>query len=179
MIKMTLFAAASFKLSKCSNIIGFVQFRQTNMDLPVLVTILLYGLSDGYHGIHVHEKSISSLTDLNLGSCCDMLGGHFNIAPTWNENNKTGTPHGSWEENTIRHTGDLCNNIYSKNEVASFTYSDNLISIINGHPANIVGRSIVVHDKKDDCGFGGDAESSITGNAGSRTACADIEYIIV
>jgi Cu-Zn family superoxide dismutase len=37
-----------------------------------------------------------------------------------------------------------------------------------------LGRSIVIHESIDDCGFGHNKESLITGNAGGRMACAVI-----
>jgi Cu-Zn family superoxide dismutase len=170
----TIIAAASFKLSKCSTVTGFVQFRQEHFDGSVRVTILLRGLSDGNHGIHVHDNSIGNLPDLE--NCCALLGGHFSVATAFSESTPNGVPHGSYLNRGLRHTGDLCNNIYSTNGVASYEYDDELISLINGHPANIVGRSVVVHENMDDCGFGDNNLSKITGNSGARLGCADIKY---
>ena len=39
-----------------------------------------------------------------------------------------------------------------------------------------MGRGLIIHADKDDCGQGGNLESLKTGNAGKRIACAVIGY---
>lgn len=41
-------------------------------------------------------------------------------------------------------------------------------------PLSIVGRSIVIHERRDDFGKGGTPDSLTTGNSGPRIACAII-----
>jgi Cu-Zn family superoxide dismutase len=47
---------------------------------------------------------------------------------------------------------------------------------LRGTKANIIGRGLIIHADKDDCGQGGNLESLKTGNAGKRIACAVIGY---
>ena len=57
---------------------GSVTFTQRSYYDPVIVTVNIKGLPDGFHGFHVHEKRIEDFGD-NVTECCDKLGGHFNV----------------------------------------------------------------------------------------------------
>lgn len=162
---------------------GTITFTQISHKSPIRVDIKLNGVEPGYHGIHVHEKSVKQLCKKKSIDCCLEAGSHFNGGnKIWKPTYKQGTPHGSWRYNNNRHIGDLCNNIYANHlgEV-SFTYYDNLISLDINHPHCIIGRSIIIHENKDDEGFDYSIdriiESKITGNAGSRIACSNI-YLV-
>lgn len=111
--------------------------------------------ANSVHAIHIHEFG-----DITKG--CKSLGGH------WNPQNRR---HGSIRlDGDDRHAGDLINNLNAdaRGEV-SHTYHDPLVV-----PSRILGRSVVIHEGRDDLGRGRDAESLITGNAGGRMACAII-----
>lgn len=139
-----------------NNITGIIKFKQKNKRSKVKITYNIKGLTDGFHGFHVHESG--DLTD-KCNSCCS----HFNPL-----NKNHGGPN-----DKERHVGDL-GNIKSKNGIAKKTFYDNLISLQPSSICNIIGRSIVIHKDKDDLGKGGDLESLKTGNAGKRLACGVI-----
>lgn len=136
-------------------VFGSVDFYPT-MDNTALVKVNLWGLPpERILGFHIHEYGDSS-------NGCTSLGSH------WNPYKQ---PHGSIFGNPLRrHAGDLINNIITdKYGKFSIHYVDNLVKV-----EDIIGRSIVIHDKADDLGLGGNPESLKTGNAGSRMDCAII-----
>ena len=154
---------------------GFIHFHQSSPQSNVIVTIKLYGLKPGYHGIHVHTKPLTREL-LSKKNCCKALGGHFNPFKS---------PHGSYNLQSARHVGDLCNNIVANScGIVDYTYEDNLISLFEDYPECIIGHSIVIHEKRDDEGKWWlyndkklQQESRVTGNAGGRIGCANIYYI--
>lgn len=170
-------AIAEFNTKNGNTLCGYVRFFQLNDDSSVRVDIILRGpVKNGKHGIHVHDKPASCLLlSKNAKDCCGMLGGHFNgLIPIW-KSGVDGNCHGSYLKNTPRHIGDLCNNIKFIDGLSKFSYYDTLVSLIPGHSHNIVGRSIVIHEDKDDEGLGKNSESLITGNAGTKIDCSTIE----
>ena len=73
-----------------------------------------------------------------------------------------------------RHGGDLGNIAPGDDGTVKLHIADDVISLVG--PFNVVGRGIVVHEKEDDLGRGGNPESLKTGNAGSRLACGIIGH---
>ena len=148
----TIIAVACFT----GKINGVVYFIQENNNVNVNVNIT--GLSkNSLHGFHIHEAG--DLTDK-----CTSMCSHFNPY-----NNNHGCP-GKKE----RHVGDLGNLQTDKNGCARYSFNDNIIKLKGKN--NIIGRGLIIHQDEDDCGYGGNAESLITGNAGKRIACAVIGY---
>ena len=90
-------------------------------------------------------------------------GAHFN---------PTGKSHGSPKDEN-RHVGDLGNILADENGIGVLNMEDHLI-MIYGPINNVIGRAMVVHEREDDLGAGGNEESLKTGNAGGRLACGVI-----
>lgn len=124
---------------------GIVTFTKTGNDITVIAE--LSGLTPGEHGFHIHE----------YGDCaCDdaiCAGDHFN---------PTHQSHGAPNDFT-RHVGDLGNIVADEKGNAVLAYIDRHLTL-NG-PYSIIGRAIIVHEKKDDF------STQPTGDAGARVGC--------
>ncbi|CAG0887887.1 unnamed protein product [Cyprideis torosa] len=142
-----------------SEVHGYVMFSQSTPSDAVRIRGEVFNLSpDGAHGFHVHESG-------DLRSGCTSAKGHFN---------PYGAVHGA-PTDAERHVGDL-GNIFAEGGTARFDYVDLKISLFEGSN-NIIGRSVVVHQGRDDLGRGLDAGSKIHGNAGPRLACGVIGIV--
>jgi superoxide dismutase, Cu-Zn family len=144
---------------------GYITFHQCNSITNTCITINLEGLPpNSTHAIHIHEEG-----DLSKG--CESLCAHYN-------------PHKKLHGNFFlhkndRHVGDLINNITSdSNGMVKLYFYDDLARLYE--PYSIIGRSIVIHEKRDDLGAYRNEntiqgiESGKTGNAGKRIACSII-----
>lgn len=118
----------------------------------VKVVLALENVSPGDHGAHVHEKGDCSAPD------AASAGGHFNPG-SHPHALPTGSP---------RHLGDLGNITIGKDGKGTLEIVAAGANLKDSDPSSFMGRSIIVHEKKDDGG-------QPTGNAGGRIGCAEIK----
>lgn len=112
----------------------------------IRLSLKIQGLSPGEHGFHIH--AYGDLRD----KAGKYLGGHFNPEKH---------PHASHKKNKY-HAGDLGNVVADANGNVSSSF---LIKKINFYGKfSIIGRSVVVHEKKDDL------KTQPSGQAGKRIA---------
>ena len=131
---------------------GTVTFTPAGDD-KVKVAYDLKGLTPGTHGFHIHEKGDLSAADFS------SAGPHFN--PTKHKH--------SGPNAKERHAGDLGNVEADTSGNAKGNVTAEGLSIGTGAANDIVGRSIVVHEKADDL------KSDPSGNSGARVAAGVIE----
>ncbi|XP_022614315.1 extracellular superoxide dismutase [Cu-Zn] [Seriola dumerili] len=97
--------------------------------------------------VHIHQYG-----DLRQG--CDSTGGHYN-------------PRGVHHPN---HPGDFGNFEPQEGKINTLIESEATLF----KELSVIGRAVVVHEKRDDLGRGGDAGSLLHGNAGRRLGCCII-----
>lgn len=127
------------------DVTGLVSFHE--IDAGVLVEATVGGLARGAHAFHIHEN----------GDCADP-GGHFNPA---------GAPHARWDADS-RHLGDLPMLVA---DGAGRAYLNAMVlgpSVGPGRNA-ILGRAVVVHERRDD------HFTQPDGGAGAAVACGIIQ----
>jgi Cu-Zn family superoxide dismutase len=142
-------AIARLNPTQNNKVTGTVVFTKVAGGIRVVADI--QGLAPGEHGFHIHEKGDCSAPD---GA---SAGGHFN---------PTGMPHGAHNA-AKRHIGDLGNLVADASGKAHIDRIDALLAFEG--ETSIIGRGVIVHDKKDDL------VSQPAGNAGPRIACGVIE----
>ena len=120
------------------------------------VQAIFTDLPKGEHGFHIHKAG-----DLR-GEGCKGACDHFHMGPK----TQHGGPPSSNGKNQPRHTGDLGNLTGPKDEV---TYILKGVSL-----DDLWGRSVIVHEDKDDLGKGPFEDSHTTGHSGKRIGCAII-----
>ncbi len=143
-------ASAALKPLKGHQAFGEATFEQVGD--KVRVVVFAQGLRpEREHGFHIHEKGDCSADD---GM---SAGGHFN---------PFGKPHGH-HGSPERHAGDLPNLKADKGGRAKLDVTLDVITLRPG-PANILGRSLIIHADPDDY------KTQPTGASGARIACGVI-----
>jgi superoxide dismutase, Cu-Zn family len=144
-----------------SKVSGKAIFTEKNGVVTLVATIS--GLTEGEHGIHLHDKA--DCTAANGSSA----GGHWN--PIAKNHGKFGSD--------AYHRGDIGNIKADAAGNASITFSTNEWCIgCADEKKNIVGKGIIVHKDPDD--FVTQASATVftpvitPGNAGARIACGGI-----
>jgi len=143
-------AQAVLKPTRGNTAAGSVHFAQAGD--KVRITALAHGLAPGAHGFNIHDKGDCSAPD------AAGAGGHFN---------PFGKPHGD-PARPAHHAGDLPMLVAGADGTARFEALMDGISLQNG-PANILGRSVVIHARPDDF------TTQPTGNSGPRVSCGVIK----
>ncbi|KAF7710052.1 extracellular superoxide dismutase [Cu-Zn], partial [Silurus meridionalis] len=129
---------------------GMVQFKQTGPEEKLQVMFKFYGLPESNsqsRAIHIHQYG-----DLSKG--CTSTGGHYN--PT--------------RVHHPLHPGDFGNFVAHNGRIRRTVESQ--ATLYGGF--SVLGRAVVIHEKEDDMGKGGDEGSLLHGNAGGRLACCVI-----
>lgn len=144
-------AVATIEARGGSKVAGEANFAAKGRN--VTMTIKVTGLTPGTHAIHLHE----------VGDCSDpeakSAGAHWN---------PTKAQHGRWGEGSFHH-GDIGNLVANDAGEATLTFTTNLWTIGGDPASDVVGRSVIVHDKADDF------QTQPTGNAGGRIGCGVIK----
>lgn len=132
---------------------GTIKLKDTKRGLKIMMD--LRNIKEGYHGFHVHEFG-----DISDGA--NSLGSHYN------PDKKT---HGGLH-NKNKHKGDLGNIIADKNNNVKYNFYAKGLKV-----KELYGRSLVIHEKKDDLGKGNNEESKKTGNSGKRIGYGIIGFM--
>ncbi|MFK7748411.1 MAG: superoxide dismutase family protein [Kordia sp.] len=136
-----------------SKVTGTVNFAETE-DGKVKMVALMEGLTPGVHAIHIHEKADCSSADGK------SAGGHWN---------PTKQPHGKWNAKEGYHKGDIGNFEVDDDGHGEIEFSTDQWCIgCDDDTKNIVGKSIIVHQGRDD------QKSQPSGAAGARVSCGGI-----
>ncbi|TUM96407.1 Extracellular superoxide dismutase [Cu-Zn] [Bagarius yarrelli] len=136
--------------SEMPRVYGHVLFKQTGPEQNLQVMFKLHGLPVNPtkpRAIHIHQYG-----DMSEG--CTSTGGHYNPERV----------------NHPLHPGDFGNFIPHNGKIRRAITCG--ATLYGGN--SVIGRAVVIHEKEDDMGQGGDAGSLLHGNAGARLACCVI-----
>lgn len=144
--KRELFARTELQPKSGSQTTGTVEFFKVGN--AIVIEAKVVSLAAGEHGIHVHEKGDCSAADAS------SAGGHFN--PTAHTH--------AGPKDKVHHVGDFGNLTATQDGKGTLTLT------VKGEDAKVltdqvVGTSVVVHEKKDDL------RTQPSGDSGSRIAC--------
>ena len=140
-------AVATLEPKSGSKVTGTARVTPSASGVVVLVTV--QDASPGEHGVHIHEKGDCS------DSAATSAGGHFNP--------NSGAHHGG-PNTPVRHGGDLGNM-----KVNSLGGGLLVVAVSDLSMENVVGRSVIVHEKVDDL------QTDPAGNSGARIACGVLQ----
>lgn len=168
----TFVSTGNFVYSTCyfnntySPVKGRVDLRQNLQMRPPVVEIRVqsWGLpqstmSDAEHAMHVHQWGDTTRDCYNAGPHFDadafsVHGGPASI------------------DRSVRHDGDFGNLRQTNDGLIDTSFSVQNLMLVG--EASIVGRSIVMHEGRDDLGAGQSRNSLRTGNSGAPIACCVI-----
>jgi Cu-Zn family superoxide dismutase len=145
-------ARAQMEPASGSNVTGEATFSEENG--TVLFELTVENLSPGEHAVHLHENGDCTAADAS------SAGGHWN--PTMK-------PHGKRGEGSAFHKGDIGNMTVNNDGKGSLRLSIQGWSIGGADSTNIIGKSVIIHEKADDFA------SQPSGNAGGRISCGVIK----
>jgi Cu-Zn family superoxide dismutase len=145
-------ATAELRPANASGVSGTVVFSELDNRMRIEASVM--GLSEGLHGIHIHQNGDCSAADAS------SAGGHW--APDGNPHGAPTDPPGQ------HHAGDLGNLSAGADGKAMLVLEDPELALAGDH--GVVGHSVIVHAGADDL------KSQPSGNSGQRIACGVIEY---
>lgn len=131
---------------------GKAEFRQKDGSKEVIVKVDVEKAPPGEHAVHIHEKGDCSSPDGK------SAGGHWNPGAE---------QHGQWGHDHF-HLGDIGNMKVGEDGKGTITLTTDKWTIGGGGTNDVVGKSIIVHEKIDDF------TTQPTGNAGNRLGCVVI-----
>ena len=146
-------ATATMEPASGSKVSGEARFSEEG-EGRVRFELTVENLTPGEHAVHLHEKGDCSAEDAS------SAGGHWN--PTMK-------PHGKRGNGTSYHKGDVGNMTVGNDGKGTLTLTIEGWSIGGADSTNVVGKSVIVHEKADDF------TTQPTGNAGGRLSCGVIK----
>jgi Cu-Zn family superoxide dismutase len=146
-------AKAEMEPASGSKVAGEANFTQEG-EARVRFELTVENLTPGEHAVHIHEKGDCSAEDAS------SAGGHWN--PTMK-------PHGKRGNGTAYHKGDVGNMTVGNDGKGTISMTVEGWTIGGPDSTNVVGKSVIVHEKADDF------TTQPTGNAGGRVSCGVIK----